>query len=121
MAKPNNRLAKRLSSIRAGNLEDQRDKYLDDVYIDPNRYFRLPNTFGLTRGPYERAARAAPEVLEGISTKEHDLATRRRTRGIAGPNPDEADMAFMMAVPSQSRALPSGRTKEAKRGGKKRY
>jgi hypothetical protein len=116
--------AKRLSSVRAGNLEEQRDEYRDDVYIDPNRYFRLSNTFGLNRDPWERLARAAPRVLEGITTIEHDRATRRRTRGIAGPNPDMPMSGVMTgsivpATDPDQRSRPIGKQKkEAKR---KRY
>jgi hypothetical protein len=89
MPKPSNRLARRLSSFRAGNLEDQRDKYRDDIFIDPNRYFRMSGNFGLgTKSEYERLEKAAPTVLEGIQSVEQSDGTRRRTRGIAGPNPD---------------------------------
>jgi hypothetical protein len=93
MPKPSNRLAKRLTTFRAGNLEDQRDVHRENVYIDPNRYFRMESNFGLGRANYERLERGAPQVLEGVFTKEQDRATRRRTRGIAGPNPDKADDA----------------------------
>jgi hypothetical protein len=89
MVHPSNRLANRMTSFREGNLEDQRDVYRDDVYIDPNRYFRMSGNFGLrTKSEYERLAKAAPTVLEGIQSVEQSNGTRRRTRGIAGPNPD---------------------------------
>ena len=122
MAKPSNRLAKRLTSLRAGNLEDQRDVYRDDIFIDPNRYFRMSGNFGLNRENYENLARAAPRVLEGIQTVEQSNGTRKRTRGTAGPNPDAADTAagHMMPVFSvQERTKPTPSKPEAK--GKKRY
>jgi len=123
MPKPSNLRAKRLTSIRAGSLEEQRDTFRDDVYIDPNRYFRMSGNFGLGRDPWERLSRAAPQVLEGITSIAQDRATRRRTRGMAGPNPD-APMETMiggMFPPTHptERVTASGRNKkEAKR---KRY
>jgi len=124
MPKPSNLRAKRLTSLRAGNLEEQRDTYRDDVYIDPNRYFRLSNTFGLNRDPWERLSRAAPQVLEGVFSIEQDRATRRRTRGMAGPNPDKPMEGMMIggmfpATHPQERAKPTGRQKKQAKG--KRY
>jgi hypothetical protein len=123
MPKPSNRLAKRLSTFRAGNLEDQRDTHRENVYIDPNRYFRMESNFGLHRDNWDRLARGAPQVLEGVFTKEQERATRRRTRGIAGPNPDKADdMAGIMIVegPGVQQRVRSQPPK-AKGRGKKRY
>jgi hypothetical protein len=73
-------LPRRLTTFKAGNLEDQRDTDREELFSDPTPYFSLGNNFGLHKTEYEQF-RDGSKIKFRPTAGGPDMKTIGRTRG----------------------------------------